>query len=94
MPVKLKKTIGEQIYLIPASQLKALEGYKLRPETTQAWLQKGIRFEKLALYREEVDRPAAQLVVFREHPRMGGSPFHTDHPNRTRIGKVTLHRIT
>ena len=68
-------------------------GCELRPEKNQEWLQKGICFENLDLHRNEIQGPAVQLVVFRDHPHMGGAPFHTDHPKPTHIGKLEIRRV-
>ena len=93
MRSKFRKTVNGQTYRVLAKQLQDLKGYELRPSTNQEWLQKGIRFENVDLYRKEINGPAAQLVVFRDHPRMGGAPFHTDHPGPTHIGKLEIQRI-
>ena len=66
---------------MPAHRLRLLEGYELKPETNQSWLQKGIQFERLVLNRKEFQGPAVQLTVFREHM-----------PGPLRIGRVTPHR--
>ena len=94
MHAEFRKKIDGQTYQVSAKQLQDLErkGYELRPSTNQEWLQKGIRFENVDLCREETHAPAAQLVVFRDHPRMGGAPFHTDHPGPTHIGKLEIGR--
>ena len=93
MPAEFRKRVNGQTYRVSAKQLQDLKGYELRPSTNQEWLQKGIRFENVDLYRKEINGPAAQLVVFRDHPRMGGAPFHTDHPGPTHIGKLEIRRI-
>ena len=93
MPAEFRKTINGQTYHVSAEQLQGLKGCELRPSTNQEWLQKGIRFEEVALYRKETQGPAAQLVVFRDHPHMGGAPFHTDHPKPTHIGKLEIRRV-
>ena len=95
MPAEFRKKIDRQTYQVLAKQLQDLgkRGYELRPSTNQEWLQKRIRFENVDLCREETHAPAAQLVVFRDHPRMGGAPFHTDHPGPTHIGKLEIRRI-
>ena len=95
MHAEFRKKIGGQTYQVSAKQLQDLErkGYELRPSMNQEWLQKGIRFENVDLCREETHAPAAQLVVFRDHPRMGGAPFHTDHPGPTHIGKLEIRRV-
>ena len=74
------------------NNLEELARYELRPETNQEWLSKGVRPEKLVLYRDEFKGPKAQLTVFRDHPRMGGAPFSVNRPKPTRVGQVTLHR--
>ena len=73
---------------MPGHRLQQLEGHELKPETNQHWLLKGIRFEKLALYRKEFQGPAAQLVVVREHELKPGAPFHLNMQGPLRIGKV------
>ena len=95
MPAEFRKKFDGQTYQVTAKQLQDLKkrGYELRPSTNQEWLQKGIRFENVALYRDEIHGPAAQLVVFRDHPHMGGAPFHTDHPGPTHIGKLEIRKI-
>ena len=70
---------------MPATFLKSKEGtskavtnlteltqYDLISETNQDWSSRGIRLEKVVLYREEFQGPAAQLSVFRDHPRWEG----------------------
>ena len=93
MPAEFRKRVDGQTYRVSAKQLQDLKGYELRPSTNQEWLQKGIRFENVDLYRKEINGPAAQLVVFRDHPRMGGARFHTDYPGPTHIGKLEIRRI-
>ena len=93
MSAEFRKRVDGQTYRVSAKQLQDLKGYELRPSTNQEWLQKGIRFENVDLCREEINGPAAQLVVFRDHPCMGGAPFHTDHPGPTHIGKLEIRRI-
>ena len=68
MPAEFRKTVNGQTYRVSAKQLQDLKGYELRPSTNQEWLQKGIRFENVDLCREEINGPAAQLVVFQDHP--------------------------
>ena len=95
MPAEFQTKFDGQTYQVTARELQNLKdkGYELRPSTNQAWLQKGIRFESVALHRDEIHGPAAQLVVFRDHPHMGGAPFHTNHPGPTHIGKIEVRKI-
>ena len=74
------------------TNLTELTQYELIPETNQEWLSRGVRLEKVVLYRDEFKGPAAQLIVFRDHPKMGGAPFNVNRPKTTRVGKVTLRR--
>ena len=98
-------TRGQRVCWMPATFLKSKKGtnkavtnlteltqYNLIPETNQDWLSRGVRLEKVVLYREEFQGPAAQLIVFRDHPKMGGAPFNVNRPKTTRVGKVTLRR--
>ena len=93
-PVKLKRHNGKRRSTVPASDFKKLAQYKLRPETNQSWLMKGIRFEKLDLHREEFEAPGALLTVFRDHPRMPGALYNVNKPKPTRVGRVTIHQRT
>ena len=45
--------------------------------------------EKVVLYREEFQGPAAQLCAFRGHPKMGGTPYDVNRPENTRVGMAT-----
>ena len=92
-PVRLKQKNGQRTSTVPGHRLQLLENHELKPETNQHWLLKGIRFEKLVLYRKEFQGPAAQLVVFREHKMKPGAPFHMNMPGPLRIGKVIPHRM-
>ena len=96
---------GQRVCWMPAKLLRSKRGasktvnnleelaqYELRPETNQEWLSKGVLLKKLVLYRDEFKGPAAQLSVFRDHPKMGGAPFNVNHPKTTQVGKVTLRR--
>ena len=95
MPAEFQTKFDGQTYQVTARELKRFmdKGYELRPATNQEWLQKGIRLEQVVLHRKENHGPAAQLVVFRDHPHMGGAPFHTNHPGPTHIGKVEVRKI-
>ena len=81
MPAEFQTKFDGQTYQVTARELQNLKdkGYELRPSTNQAWLQKGIRFESVALHRD--------------HPHMGGAPFHTNHPGPTHIGKIKVRKI-
>ena len=70
MPAEFQTKFDGQTYQVTARELQNLKdkGYELRPSTNPEWLQKGIRFESVALHRDETHGPAAQLVVFRDHP--------------------------
>ena len=46
--------------------------------------------EKVVLYREESQEPAAQLCAFRGHPQMGVTPYDVNRPKNTRVGMATL----
>ena len=98
-------TRGQRVCWMPATFLKSKKGtskavtnlteltqYDLVPKTNQKWLSRGIRLEEVVLYREEFRGPAAQLIVFRDHPKMGGAPYNVNHPKNTRVGRVTLQR--
>ena len=74
------------------TNLTELTQYDLIPKTNQEWLSRGIRLEEVVLYREEFQGPAAQLIVFRDHPKMGGAPFNVNRPKNMRVGMVTLQR--
>ena len=75
---------------MPRRQLQQLEQYKLTTKTNPHWLQKGVRFKKIDLYREEFQGPTALLVVFREHERKPGAPFPFNVRGPLRIGRVNL----
>ena len=45
--------------------------------------------EKVVLYREESQGPAAQLHAFRGHPKMGGTPYDVNRPKNMRVGMAT-----
>ena len=45
--------------------------------------------EKVVLYREESQEPAAQLCAFRGHPKMGGAPYDVTRPKNMRVGMAT-----
>ena len=98
-------TRGQRVCWMPATFLKSKKGiskavtnlteltqYDLVPKTNQKWLSRGIRLEEVVLYREEFQGPAAQLSVFRDHPKMGGAPYNVNRPKNTRVGRVTLQR--
>ena len=75
---------------VPRRHLQLLEQYELTAKTNQHWLLKGIRFERIDLYRQEFQGPAALLTVFRDHERKPGAPFHMNVQGPIRIGRVNL----
>ena len=90
MPARLMK--GKRGNSEPVTDLKEVAKYKLKPETNQSWLSRGIRLEKVDIYREEFGGPGALLTVFRDHHRMAGAPHDVNHPKETRVGRVILAR--
>ena len=88
MPAEFQTKFDGQTYQVTARELQNLKdkGYELRPATDPAWLQKGIRFESVALHRDDNHGPAAKLFAFRDDA-------HTDHPGPTHIGKIEVRKI-
>ena len=88
MPAKFQTMFDGQIYQVTARDLQSLKdkGYELKPATDPEWLLKGIRFESVALHRDENYGPAAKLFAFQEDA-------HTDYPGPTRIGKIEVRKV-
>ena len=88
IPAEFQTKFDGQTYQVTARELQNLKdrGYELRPSTDPVWLQKGIRFESVALHREENHGPAAKLFAFRDHA-------HADHSGPTHIGKIEVRKI-
>ena len=45
--------------------------------------------EKVVLYREESQGPAAQLCAFRGRPQKGVTPYDVNRPKNARVGTAT-----
>ena len=87
---KLKWRVDGHTETVPREAFNQLSRCELKPETSQNWLQKGLKFERLSLYQREFNGPAVQLMVARSHPHQGGAPFHFNHRGPFWIGGITL----
>ena len=84
---------GGHLVPVPAARLAQLANARLIPETSQHWLSRGLRIEKVSLNRRENNGPAVQLTVTRPHPYGNDAAYHFRVLHSVRMGNVMATKL-
>ena len=83
----------DELTPVSASRMAQLANARLIPETSQHWLSRGLRIEKVSLHRRENNGPAVQLTVTRPHPYGNDAAYHFRILHGLRIGNVMATKL-